>query len=210
MTSLGTCRGASWVLGALLVVASACAPPNDAPEPDATMPAHELPAADAVLGDASIYDLDIELVDQHGQRLRLGDLGGEVTVAAMIYTSCTSVCLRITDEMRLIERQLGDRRDVQFVLFSLDPERDDPEAMTAFALARGLDPDRWRLLAASEDDVRSLAAVLGVRYQPLPDGEIAHSALVFVIDEQGVVRHRQVGVRQDPRELVDAIRASGR
>ena len=204
-----TCTAALALAGVML--ATGCGRPAPEPWPHETdVSDHELPAGDPILDDASIFDLDIPLVDQHGDRWRLGDLGGRPMIAAMIYTSCTAVCLRITDELRLIERQLGDRSDVQFVLFSLDPGRDTPEAMNTFARARGLDPERWRLLAASEDDVRSLAAVLWVRYQPLPDGEIAHSALVFVIDADGVVRHRQVGVRQDPRELVGALgRVSG-
>ena len=53
--------------------------------------------------------------------------------------------------------------------------------------------------------MRDLAAVLGVKYQAEEDGEIAHSAMIFVIDRDGVVRHRQVGLSQDPQDLVAAL-----
>lgn len=155
----------------------------------------------------SIFDLDLQLTDQDGRSLTLADLDDHVMVAAMVYTSCTSVCLRVTEEMKKIEQQLsGVDRDVRYVLFSLDPGRDTPEAMRQFARAHHLDTNRWRLVAASEDGVRDLAAVLGVKYQAEENGEIAHSAMVFVIDDDGVVRHRQVGVGQDPSELVAAVR----
>ena len=156
---------------------------------------------------ASIFDLDLALVDQDGRQLALKDLGGHPMVAAMMYSSCTSVCPRVTEDMKAIAAQVsaGDRPDVRFVLFSLDPGRDTPAALRGFAAEHRLDSVRWRLLAASEDGVRDLAAVLGVKYRPDEAGQIAHSAMIFVIDRNGVVRHRQVGLGQDSRELVAAL-----
>jgi protein SCO1/2 len=155
----------------------------------------------------SIFDLDLDLIDQDGRELELEDLEGDVMLAAMVYTSCTSVCIMVTEQMKAIEHQLaGVDTDVKYVLFSLDPGRDTPEAMREFLRAHKLDASRWRLMAASEDGVRDLAAVLGVKYQEEADGEIAHSAMVFVIDDDGVVRHRQVGVGKDSTELVAAVR----
>jgi len=162
-------------------------------------------------GGESIFGLEMDLIDQDGRALRLGDLEGDVMLAAMVYTSCTSVCIMVTEQMKAIEHQLaGVDDDLKYALFSLDPARDSPEAMTTFAAEHHLDTSRWRLMATAEDGVRNLAAVLGVRYQPEEDGEIAHSAMIFVIDEAGVVRHRQVGVDKDPTELVAAVKRARR
>jgi protein SCO1/2 len=156
--------------------------------------------------DASIFELDLPLIDQAGHPAKLADLGGEVTLAAMVYTSCTAVCPRITEEMLEIERQLaGAGEEVRFVLFSLDPGRDSPAARRQFARDHRLG-ERWRILATSEEGVRDLAAVLGVKYRPEADGEIAHSAMIVLIDREGVVRHRQVGLGQNPATLVAAVR----
>lgn len=161
-----------------------------------------------MVGGESIYGLDLALVDQDGRSLQLGALRGSVVVAAMMYSSCRSVCPRVTEEMKGIEQQLGaEAGRVRFVLFSLDPGRDTPAALSGFAREHGLDPARWRLLAASEDGVRDLAAVLGVKYRQAEDGEIAHSAMIFVIDRDGIVRHRQVGLAQDPRDLLASLRS---
>ena len=156
--------------------------------------------------DASIFDLEVTLIDQDGTRARLQDLAGQAMVVSMMYASCTSVCPRVTENMKSIERQLGARaKSTKFVLFSLDPGRDTPQALRRFAADHQLDLARWRLFAASEDGVRDLAAVLDVRYAPGPSGDISHSALIVVVDQHGVVRHRQVGVGQDPKPLLDAI-----
>ncbi|MCC7008459.1 MAG: SCO family protein [Acidobacteria bacterium] len=207
MTASPIARTAGLVL-ALTVAASSLAGCGDRqPSAAASAPAasRDLPP-DGTLTGESIFDLDLPLVDHAGRTLKLADLGGHVMVAAMVYTSCTTICIMITEEMKQIERQLaGVDRDVRYVLFSLDPGRDTPAAMQQFAKAHELDTSRWTLYAASEEGVRDLAAVLGVKYREEENGEIAHSAMIFVIDGRGVVRHRQVGVRQDPAPLVAAV-----
>jgi protein SCO1/2 len=190
---------------AVCVGASGCRPEAGPPAPatDARAPA---PSPGAAADDASVFALDVTLVDQDGTRAQLEDLAGHLTVATMMYASCTSVCPRVTEDMKAIERQLGSRaKDIRFVLFSLDPGRDTPRALRQFATDHHLDLARWRLFAASEDGVRDLAAVLGVKYAPESSGDIAHSAIIVVVDRQGVVRHRQLGVGQDPSALLDAV-----
>jgi protein SCO1/2 len=155
----------------------------------------------------TIYDLELPLTDQDGRTLALADLRGQVLVAAMIYSSCTSVCPRVTEDMKSVDKQLSgpDRKDVGFVLFSLDPGRDTPAALRRFAAEHALGPSRWRLLASSEDGVRDLSAVLGMKYKAEDNGEIAHAAMIFVIDREGVVRHRQLGLSPDSHELQSAL-----
>lgn len=190
---------------AVCIGASGCRPPAGPPTP-ATHARAATPAPGAGSEDASMFVLDVALVDQDGTRAQLEDLAGHVMVVTMMYASCTSVCPRVTEDMKAIERQLGPRaKDIRFVLFSLDPGRDTPQALRQFATDRRLDLARWRLFAASEDGVRDLAAVLGVKYATEPSGDIAHSAIIVVVDRQGVVRHRQLGVGQDPAPLLDAV-----
>lgn len=185
----------------------ACRHDQTAPASAATSP----PARGTAAEGESIYDLDLGLTDQDGRISTLADLRGRTLVAAMIYSSCTSVCPRITQDMKGIEKQLSarNRPDVGFVLFSLDPGRDTPGALRQFAAAHALSSSRWRLFAASEDGVRDLAAVLGVKYRAEEGGEIAHSAMIFVIDRNGVIRHRQVGLNQDASGLLSALAQAG-
>lgn len=194
----------------LALVAGGCRRDDDAPEARAAQ-SHRVAEPGALADGESIFGLDLALVDQDGRALTLADLGGKTMLAAMVYTSCTSVCIMVTEQMKAIEQQVaGVGDDVRYVLFSLDPGRDTPEALRAFARTHKLEGSRWRLMAASEDGVRDLAAVLGVKYQQEASGEIAHSAMIFVIDAKGVVRHRQVGVGKDSRDLVAALTVPGR
>lgn len=208
MTHPTTAYRAVIVLGLTAVLAACTSDDHGARQRDAS------PKPDVAdsSGGQSIYDLELSLTDQDGQTLALADLRGRVLVAAMIYTSCTSVCPRVTEDMKGVEKQLSDRdrKNVGFVLFSLDPGRDTPAALRRFAAEHALAPSRWRLFAASEDGVRDLSAVLGVKYKAEDNGEIAHSAMIFIIDREGVVRHRQLGLNQDPHELTSALADSMR
>jgi len=193
------------IAAALVASLTACGRSRDA-QPANAPPA---PAATAATDEGSIYDLDVRLTDAAGRTLPLTDLRGHTIVAAMMYSSCTSICPRVTEDMKAVENQLVARGldDVTFALFSLDPGRDTPAALRSFAGLHHL-TSRWQLFAASEDDVRTLAAVIGVKFARQDDGEIAHSATIVVIDKAGVIRHRQVGLTDSPRELVEAVRGS--
>jgi protein SCO1 len=158
---------------------------------------------------ASLYELTFPLTDAHGRVRYIGDFRGQPFVASMVYTHCTSVCPRITADLQSLDRALPPdvRAHTQFVLFSLDPARDTPAALRAFAREHHLDAARWTLLAAGVDDMRTLAGVLDVRFRPDAGGEIAHSAVIVVVDRAGVIRHRQAGLSGDPAPLVAAVRA---
>ncbi len=171
------------------------------------------PAPTPALADgASLYELDLPLTGADGHACRLGDLRGSTYVASMIYTNCTSVCPRVTADLQGVERRLpaSARERERFVLFSLDPKRDTPEALRAFAAKHHLDPARWSLYAVPEDGMRTLAAVLGVRHREGADGVIDHTAAFAVVDRDGVVRYRQLGLSRDDRPLVDAVLATQR
>jgi cytochrome oxidase Cu insertion factor (SCO1/SenC/PrrC family) len=93
-------------------------------------------------------------------------------------------------------------------LFSLDPARDTPAAWRKFGHDHRLDPARWRLLTASDGGERDLAAVLGLKYQALDNGDVAHSAMIVVLDPAGVVRYRRTGVNQNLDEVIAALASS--
>ncbi len=182
------------------------------------LPRHEgAPAApvaeeQALADGASLYDLDLPLTDAAGHARRLSDLRGTPYVASMIYTHCTSVCPRVTADLQNLERHLpaAARAHERFVLFSLDPQRDTPAALRAFAAQHNLDPARWTLFAVDADGMRTLAAVLGVRHRQEAGGVIAHTAAFAVVDKGGVVRYRQLGLAESDAPLVAAVLATQR
>ena len=160
--------------------------------------------------DFSIYHTRGTWTDHRGQPRRLRSLAGRVQVVAMLYTSCAYACPRIMVDLKRIEAELGPdgAGDVGFVVVSIDPERDTPERLAEFAAGSRLDPDRWTLLTADEGDIRELAVLLGVQYKQTAGGDYVHSNVITVLDREGEVVHRQLGLGTDPAETLDVIRAA--
>ncbi len=195
------------LLSLLAAAVSACSRPADgAPRGVAVAVAGS--AADA--GDAgerlSMYDLPGDWRDASGTPLRLADLAGKVRVVAMVYTSCHVTCPLIVRDLKAVEASLpaARRADVGLVLVSLDPQRDTPGRLAEWGAAAALDPARWTLLSGSDGDVRALAVALGVSYQALPSGEVAHTNVVTVLDADGVVAHRRRGL-DEPVAATSAV-----
>lgn len=160
---------------------------------------HEMdmePSGEGFFSDGSLYQVGSKWHTQAGDIIEIGDLGGRFVFIALTYTSCEFSCPLIVADMQRILKQLpaGDKSRVRMVLLSLDPERDTPETMEAFAVQKGLAPEAWTLLSGDADDVMEMAALLGVRYKKMPDGEFSHSNIITLLNPDGEVLHQQNGL----------------
>ena len=159
----------------------------------------------------SVYHVVAMLAPASGQALEWRALRGKPRVVAMFYASCRAVCPMIVESARAVQRSLSEaeRGRVGFVLISMDPRRDNPAALAKLQTERHLDPASWLLLQPGERDVRALAAVLGVRYRELADGEFNHTTTLVLLDAEGRVlaRTENVGAAGD-KAFSDAVRAA--
>lgn len=192
------------MLAALLALAAdtaVAAAPSAAPAPSAAADAAPLP------GD-SVYHLDVPLVDQDSASLAFADGRGQPHLVSMFYTSCKFVCPLIIDTVLKTERDLPEaqRARLGVLLVSLDPERDTPDALGRVAAKRSLDTPRWRLARTDKAHVRRLAAVLGIQYKQLEDGEFSHASVLVLLDAQGRIVARSDRLGEADPEFVAAAR----
>jgi len=169
----------------------------------ATAFAAQAQAAPAPLPRDSVYQLAAPLTDQSGRPLALADKRGKAQVVVMFYTSCKFICPTIIDTVLDLDRRLtpAERAHLGVLMITLDPQRDDAGALKATADKRGLDLTRWTLAQPRPTDVRAIAAVLGVRYRPLADGEINHTGVLVLLDAEGriVARSAKTSGSVDPQ-----------
>jgi protein SCO1/2 len=160
--------------------------------------------------ETSIYQLDATWTTQAGRSLDLTAFHGRPVVVAMVFTHCSYACPVIVRDMKEIVSALPEEMDetVQRVLVSIDPARDTPEALTRFATAHSLSPDRWTLLRGAPSDVRTLAALLGVRYKPEGDGQFAHTNLITLLNAEGEILHQQNGLGKNAAASAEALQAA--
>jgi protein SCO1/2 len=156
----------------------------------------------------SIYHLDAELTNQSGIPHHLDVHRGHPVLVTMFYGRCPMACPLLIDTMRAVERAAGpaEREQLRFLLVSIDPDHDTTEQLRTLASSRKLDLARWTLTRTDAASVRKIAAVLGVQYRALPDGQFNHSSTVTLLGADGVIEYQSsILGRADP-ELMAALK----
>lgn len=147
---------------------------------------------------------DAKLVDESGRPVSLASMKDKVTVYNFIFTSCTGTCPIMTNNMRRLTGRVPKEAPVRFVSISVDPARDTPAALAAYAKRVRNDP-RWTFLTGDRDAIVKLS-VQGFKLtagDPMPGGEpLLHSAKFAVADKQGVIREYYGGTDGDAAEHV--------
>lgn len=161
-----------------------------------------MPSAEIDEG-ASIYQLDVELVAQDGEPRDWEDFSGKPLIITMIYSSCTTACPLIVQEVKNILKA-ANTPDQPVLLVSMDPERDDPKALREMKERHHLG-DSWTLVRPSKSDVREIAAALGIRYRQLPSGDFNHSQVISVLDGKGVIVARAEGLGPQRSDVTEAL-----
>lgn len=122
------------------------------------------PAAGAERWGADYFP-NVPLVTQDGKKVRFYDdlLKGKAVVINVIYTHCTDLCPLATAKLAQVQRLLGERvgKDIFFYSISIDPERDTPEVLKAYAEKFHVGPG-WLFLTGKKDDITLVQKKLGL------------------------------------------------
>jgi protein SCO1/2 len=155
----------------------------------------------------SVYQLHVTLTDQDGHAQPFAARRGQVQLVSMIYTSCTMVCPMIVDTMKLTRKAVAEpgRDKLALLAVSFDPERDSLDALRHYAAARKLDMRYWTLARPQPKDARPLAALLGLQYRQLPDGDFNHSSELILLDTDGRIAARTSVIGRVDPEFVNAV-----
>lgn len=151
------------------------------------------------LTDSSIYQLESKWTSDVGREIQLRILRGKPQVLVMFYANCQWACPLLVHDLKRIESALPEklRDEVGFVLVSFDPKRDTVEALRAYRKTQELSTKRWTLLRGAADDVRELAAVLGINFREDALGQFAHSNLITILNRDGEIAGQIKGVNQE-------------
>ncbi len=152
---------------------------------------------------------DFRLTNQLGQKVSLKDIvtvdgkdtNGRITVADFFYTHCPAICPVMTSNMKKLQNTVKKAVDidgkttelVQFISFSIDPERDSVEALKKWADRFQIDPSNWWLLTGDKQTIYDLSLKhmnLAVQ-DPKIDSAFPHTDIFVLIDKNGVIRVRR-------------------
>ncbi|MGH7475700.1 MAG: SCO family protein [Longimicrobiales bacterium] len=143
------------------------------------------------------------LIDQHGDTARSRDLAGTAWLVDFFFTNCTGVCPLLTARMAALRDTLAAEGllpgRVRLVSITVDPDRDTPDALRAYAKPFGdPPPEQWAFLSGLPGDaIRELiqrgfhltAVDPGATPDDPPQGyQIMHSPRILLVDGDSRVR----------------------
>jgi len=137
------------------------------------------------------YGRELALPDAEGRPRTLADFRSKVSVVFFGYTQCPDVCPTTMAELAQIKRAMGADGDrVQGVFVTIDPERDTPDVLKAYAA--NFDPT-FVALRGTPEQTAAAAREFKVFFAKVPGKTPAsytmdHTAGSYVIDTQGRLR----------------------
>jgi len=143
---------------------------------------------------------NIRLQNQLGDTVGLFDKKGKIVVADFFFTSCGSICPKLTRNMAKLQQSFitgGNVRNkidtsiVQFISFTVDPQRDSVSVLKDYADRFGVNHNNWWMLTGSRDSIYKFAfeelKVDKFSEEPIsPD--FVHTSRFVLIDKDQFVR----------------------
>lgn len=155
---------------------------------------------------------DFSLKNCDGRVITKQDLLGKPWVACFVFTHCLGPCPVITRAMRDLQDRFK-HEDFHLVTFTVDPDRDTPEALKLYAEVNGANLDKWYFLWGEPNDLYGLIhrsflmPVMDPRRVPEDSKnnyQIIHSNQLLLVNAEGVVQKKFNG--EKPEDLAALAR----
>ena len=150
---------------------------------------------------------DYRLVNQLGKESSIKNWEGKIVVANFFFTHCPSVCPKMTNNLKKVQKANVGDKNLLFVSFSVDPERDSSEQLQEFARRFNIDESNWQLLTGSKKEIYRLARKSFQVIATDGDGgenDFIHSDQLVLIDAQKRIRGYYEGTEE--KEIVQLIK----
>ena len=152
---------------------------------------------------------DFTLTNQEGRKVSLhdmvrfdpetGDTVPKIIVANFFFTHCATICPGMTMNIKKLQESIkksekvGDRTAdfVQFLSFSVDPDRDSVPQLKKWADRFQINPETWWLLTGDKKTIYDLSLKhmnLSVQDPQGVDTGFFHTDIIVLIDRNRVVR----------------------
>jgi len=113
------------------------------------------------------------------------ELRGHIYVVNFIFTNCAGPCPRMTSQMRQVQDGTTEVPGVRMVSITVDPARDTPDVLAAYA-KRHRAGERWTFLTGTMESLHHLKR--NVFLLGNVDGELNHSTRFVLVDKLSRIR----------------------
>lgn len=153
---------------------------------------------------------DFEFTSQDNELVTNANFENKVYVVEFFFTSCPTICPRMNENMVKIQKEFYGNPTFGIASVSIDPERDSPEVLKAYAKEKGATLKNWYFLTGDKKDVYAFSNdgfKLYAGENKDVEGGFEHSGLFALIDKEGYIRSRTVinGENENPIKFYNGL-----
>lgn len=142
--------------------------------------------------DTTYYQIpDFEVIDQDSNIVTRRTLAGDIFVADFFFTSCPTICPKMTKQMNRVYEKFGEDAGLQLVSYTIDNKHDTVPVLKAYAEKLDIqDNASWHFVWGPREEIFDLAGnFFQTAYADSTEpGGFVHSGQFALVDASGHIR----------------------
>jgi protein SCO1 len=98
-----------------------------------------------------------EFKNQNEEMISNESFRGKIHVMNCFFTICPSLCPRLMDNMKVVQKAFVGNKNVLFASYSVTPDRDSVSVLRSYATARQIPDNQWHLLTGDKKQIYEIA-----------------------------------------------------
>lgn len=152
---------------------------------------------------------DFSFVNQNGKTITQKDYEGKIYVADFFFTTCGSICPKMTTNLSDIQKAFANNPKVKLLSFTVFPETDSVPVLKAYAKKHLVDDAKWNLVTGDKKEIYTMArkSYLAVKLgKPSELYDMVHTENFVLVDAKKRVRGFYDGTnKEDIKRLIEDI-----
>ena len=152
---------------------------------------------------------DFAFTNQNGKIITQKDYEGKIYVADFFFTTCPTICPKMTDNMVWLQEQIKNNPKVMLLSYSVTPDIDSVPLLKKYALEKGVDDSKWNLVTGNKKDIYYIArkSYLAVKTgKPEDMYDMVHTENFILVDQKKRIRGFYDGTNlEEVKKLLEDI-----
>jgi protein SCO1/2 len=130
------------------------------------------------------------LMDQTNKAFNSNSLAGKIYVANFFFTTCPSICPKMTKCFKVLQDSISNMQNVEMVSFSVMPWVDSVKKLKAYGEQHKINPAKWHLLTGEKASIYSLgrASFFADNNKSTDSSTFLHTDKMYLIDQHKQIR----------------------
>lgn len=138
---------------------------------------------------------DFSFLNQNAEKVTLDNVRGKVFVAEYFFTTCGTICPRMTEQMTRVQKRFKGNDNVKILSFTVDPANDTVQAMRTYATKHGAVDGQWHFLTGKKKDLYALARNSFFVLKPAEAANLGDAGSDFIHTNNFVLVDQELRIR---------------